>query len=109
MNSQVVSDIVKGNILKALQVKDNSTEVEYPDKRKAWIENSKIKDLEEWYAGLNPTEENLLATAKTMMGIPYFWGGTSIKGLDCSGFVKNSLLFEWYIPSARRLAAGACG
>jgi len=89
LNSQVVSDVIKGNIFKNLQTKDNLTEIEYPDKRRAWVENSKIKDLEEWFTALNPTEENLLSTAKTMMGIPYFWGGTSIKGLDCSGFTKT--------------------
>jgi cell wall-associated NlpC family hydrolase len=89
VNSQVVSDLTKGNVLKVLQVKDNFTEVEYPDKRRAYVENSKIKNLDDWFAACNPTEESLVATAKTMMGIPYFWGGTSVKGLDCSGFTKT--------------------
>jgi cell wall-associated NlpC family hydrolase len=32
--------------------------------------------------------ESIYHTAETLMGIPYVWGGTSIKGLDCSGFTK---------------------
>ena len=28
------------------------------------------------------------------MGIPYLWGGTSIKGMDCSGFTKTSYLLN---------------
>ena len=27
--------------------------------------------------------------ALTYMGIPYLWGGSSVKGVDCSGFVQS--------------------
>ena len=32
--------------------------------------------------------EQLVAYAKTLMGIPYVWGGTSTGGFDCSGYVQ---------------------
>ena len=31
----------------------------------------------------------LVETSKTLMGVPYLWGGTSTKGVDCSGFTKT--------------------
>ncbi len=30
-----------------------------------------------------------MATSKKLMGLPYLWGGTSTKGVDCSGFTKT--------------------
>jgi len=38
---------------------------------------------------MNPTEDDLVETSKTLMGVPYLWGGTSTKGVDCSGFTKT--------------------
>ena len=38
---------------------------------------------------LNTALNKLLNESNTYLGIPYVWGGTTRKGLDCSAFVKN--------------------
>ena len=50
-----------------------------------------------WLDNLNPTESNVEKIAKTMQGFPYLWGGTSAKGMDCSGFTKMVYLMNGFI------------
>lgn len=41
------------------------------------------------YVMLNKALNKLVSESSTYLGIPYLWGGTTRKGLDCSAFVKN--------------------
>lgn len=89
VNSQRVSDLTMGNMLKYRGRIGKFIQVEYPDHRIAFIEKSKCKDFNQWVNSPNPTRPEIVTTALKLMGIPYLWGGTSVKGIDCSGFTKT--------------------
>lgn len=94
LSSSPVSDLVAGDILKFISSDNNFTLVEFPDNRKAFIQNEKVQEFENWLDSQNPTFEKIEQTAKLMMGVPYLWGGTSIKGMDCSGFTKTVFMLN---------------
>ena len=88
-DSERVSDLVAGDILKNLGEERNYCKVEFPDGRTGYVKKDECKSMDEWIAGLNPDEDSIVNTAKRYMGLPYLWGGTSTKGYDCSGFTKT--------------------
>ena len=87
--SQTVSDLVAGDILELKGEKNGFFEVQYPDGRTAYIVKDQAQKYKEWLKSLDQTEESLVSTSKKLMGLPYLWGGTSPKGVDCSGYTKT--------------------
>ncbi len=88
-NSERISDLVIGNILVKVDDENKFIKVKYPDGRIAFILKTESEDLNSWLSTAYPTEKNIIETAKLFMGNPYLWGGTSAKGMDCSGFTKT--------------------
>ncbi len=86
-----ISDYVLNDVFAVIKVEKNLTTIEYPDGRTGIISNKDISDIK--LLNKKTIAKNLpkkiTETTKKYMGIPYLWGGTSAKGLDCSGFSKN--------------------
>jgi cell wall-associated NlpC family hydrolase len=96
-NSERITDLVIGDILKYSGEENGFCKVIYPDGKTAFINSGSCKLFNKWLSEVNPTDENILKTARTFMGIPYLWGGTSIKGMDCSGFTKMAFYLNGVI------------
>ena len=88
-HSQPVSDIVAGSILETTGSKPGFREVQFPDGRSGYIDLDQCLLLTEWRESLSPGREAIVKTAMKFLGLPYLWGGTSSKGVDCSGFTKT--------------------
>ncbi len=96
-NSEIISDITLGGLLKYLSEDATFYEVKYPDNRTGFIKKSEAVVYENWLTNLQPSKENVEKVAKNLEGFPYLWGGTSSKGIDCSGFTKMVYLMNGYV------------
>lgn len=88
-DAPIVSDLTAGNLLNIVKYGSENFMVRFPDGRNAYVRRNESAPYREWLNNLNATNETLVATAQELMGIPYLWGGTSAKGVDCSGFTKT--------------------
>lgn len=84
-----VSDLVAGTILASEGTLAGYRAVLYPDGRRAFIPDGEVADLEQWLEQARASVPDLIRTAYRFVGRPYLWGGTSGKGMDCSGFTKT--------------------
>jgi hypothetical protein len=96
-NSTIISDITLGGLSKYVSEDGRFYEVKYPDNRTGFIKKSEGFVYEDWLEQLQPSQENIETIAKKMDGFPYLWGGTSSKGIDCSGFTKMVYLMNGFV------------
>ena len=96
-DSRIISDLTSGNILFLEEKLESHYKVSYPDGRLAYVRRSESKPYEEWLSetGFDPVK--LTYVASSLLGIPYLWGGTSSKGMDCSGFTKTVYFMNGYL------------
>ncbi len=85
----VVSDVVAGALLAVTAEGPGHYDVEYPDGRTAVLPRAMGQEYPAWLAAARDTPESVVSTAQRFFGVPYLWGGTSAKGMDCSGFTKT--------------------
>lgn len=85
---EIVSDVVLGDLMVVENEGKDWLKIRFPDGRTGFANISECLHYPDWI-NLQAEANQILATARQMMGFPYLWGGTSSKGIDCSGFVKT--------------------
>lgn len=99
--TQRISDLVAGDLLR-IKFTDTRSPLKHrhflgvimPDGRTGYVRDSDVADFTSWTAARKATPENVVATAKRFLGTPYMWGGTSSKGLDCSGLTRTAFFLN---------------
>ncbi len=105
-----VSDAVWGDIVEVTGTAGKYTKVVLPDGRQAYVPTADVTDLRTWVDSrkavipadapqkdVEKARALIIETAKTFLGVPYLWAGTSIKGVDCSGFSKSVYFLNGYM------------
>lgn len=86
--SGIVGDLVAGCIMRKTGDLRDYYKIILPDGRKGFVRKKSVMDFNRWINQVPCSEENVCLIALTFLGLPYLWGGSSTKAVDCSGFVR---------------------
>lgn len=112
--SEMINQIIFGETFDLLEVQEKWTKVcLHHDKYEGWIDNKQYNIINNNVFNFNvlnkkilyknsqylsigslvdlevmPNKKSLIDTAKLFINVPYLWGGRSIFGIDCSGFMQ---------------------
>lgn len=97
-NAQPVSDLVLCDLFELISEAKGYLQVRLPDGRTAFVKKNECISFQDWTT--RPVDvSSVLSVARQMMGVPYFWGGTSSKAADCSGLTKTSYYSQGVVLS----------
>lgn len=87
--NKVVSDLVLSDLLEVESEIKGYLKIRFPDGRTGFVKKKDCLSWLEW-TGRKPDVQSVLQVARQLFGVPYMWGGTSCKAVDCSGLTKTA-------------------
>lgn len=88
-----ISDLVLDDLFELISEDKGYLQVRFPDGRTAFVKKRECISYREWTT--RPVDlQSILSVAKQLLGVPYLWGGTSTKAVDCSGYTKTSYYYQ---------------
>lgn len=92
----IISEMVQGDIVRVLMRGKRTvgtkgwTGILLPNGKKGYVDTKDLQLISKKSDKEEVSGKSIIEVAKQYLGTPYFWGGKSIKGVDCSGLVYNA-------------------
>lgn len=86
--ASVECDLVASNLLSVVGEEKDYYQILLANGSRAWVKKEACMPLNTW-RDKSFNIDGMLKSALHFKGVPYLWGGTSSKMLDCSGFTKS--------------------
>ncbi len=91
-----VCDLVQSDIFEMEGEVKGYLKIRIPDGRTGYVRKKDCLSWNEWI-NCKPSVQSIISFARQLLGVPYLWGGTSSKNVDCSGFTKTSYFTQGVI------------
>ncbi|MCU0408944.1 MAG: C40 family peptidase [Bacteroidales bacterium] len=98
-SDSVTGDIVAGAIVVEDGTEGNMIRILLPDGRKGYLSKSFTREFSSFSDAVGRSGDDIIYEALHFRGLPYLWGGTSPKAVDCSGFVRSVFFMNGLILS----------
>lgn len=95
-NAPNISDLVLGNLFEVVSEANKYLQISLPDGRTGFVNKSDCISYQEW-TERKPNVGDIILAARKLLGVPYVWGGTTCKGVDCSGMTKTAFYSQGII------------
>lgn len=111
VKAATICDLVGGDVMRVVMqgagkpfIKGKWAQVMLPSGKTGWVLRKDVRPLGELIdirmgdaaEGKVSQEkmEDIITSARQLLGVPYLWGGMSAKGVDCSGLVRISCIMN---------------
>ncbi|KUK63481.1 MAG: hypothetical protein XD84_2034 [Desulfotomaculum sp. 46_80] len=84
----------RGSQLPLIKQENDWLEIALPGGRNSWIKADDAMLLPKRDRAQKGSPDNVIATARLYLGVPYLWGGVTSQGIDCSGLTYITYLLN---------------
>jgi gamma-D-glutamyl-L-lysine dipeptidyl-peptidase len=96
--NQTLAYVYLSTLLPLLDITEaGRLQVALPGERTGWLSRDAVEMCRQEVAFPRSSIKAITSHARTLLGVPYLWGGTSCKGIDCSGFTQLCYRMGGYI------------